>query len=126
MTTRTCQTEGCNPPADCRCDVELLIEAGIVKDVRFLGKNDSCAQHAALIVAQLTGKPVLAVEGLFDTVHEVLTGTTDRAQCVGEMGRLVALSGVARFPVRERCVQMAGQALLATLGGNIEQASARG
>ena len=53
---------------------------------------------------------------LFDEVHEVvMTG-----QVNGEMGKLVALAGVHKFPARVKCAILPWHAVMAALEGQVE------
>lgn len=98
-----------NPSCGDEITLQMLIEDGVVKDVRFKGSGCSISMASASMMTE-------AVKGL--TVDEALKlGEQFRAMIRGEevtddeLGDLEALQGVSQFPARVKCATLAWQAL---------------
>jgi len=90
--------EGCTPFCGDRNDAGLTTCDAIV-DVGLLGKDRFLTTASARSMApQTKGKPAARRAAVHVTVERGGTGTKS-AQCMGEVGTLVALSGVRRHPV---------------------------
>lgn len=99
-----------NPLCGDEITLYLLIEEGMVKDVRFGGRGCSISQASASMMTQAIKG--VSVEDALDMVtrfkgmmrSEV---TADEAN----LGDVEALQGVAKFPVRIRCAVLSWEAL---------------
>jgi nitrogen fixation protein NifU and related proteins len=100
--------EGANPLCGDEIRVSLRVRDGIVEDVRFEGKGCSISQaSASMMTEQIKGKPVAEANRLiaaFKAMMHTLPGSDPAA--ADELGDLVALSGVRKFPVRVKCATL--------------------
>jgi nitrogen fixation NifU-like protein len=69
---------------------------------------------------RLKGKTTSEAAALFDTFHEVLT--TD-APIASELGKLAALGGVRKFPMRVKCATLAWHTMKNALENSSEPAT---
>lgn len=98
-----------NPLCGDEITLDLLIEEGRVADVRFRGRGCSISQASASMMTQsVKGMAVEEAEALLDNVHRMLKGEPFAEEGLGD---LVALQGVAKFPVRIKCALLAWEAL---------------
>jgi nitrogen fixation NifU-like protein len=105
MQDATCQAPGFNRTCGDSLMLYLKVENGVIRDASFLG--DGCQifkASASLMTDRLKGKTTSEAAALFDTFHEVLT--TD-APIASELGKLAALGGVRKFPMRVKCATLA-------------------
>lgn len=108
--------DGHNPLCGDRLHLELEIEDGRVKDVRFEGKGCAISTASASLMSEaVKGRTLPEVESLFATVHEMLT--LRDARVPPELGKLAALSGVREFPARVKCASLCWHTLNAALAG---------
>lgn len=98
-----------NPSCGDEITLQLMVEDGVVKDVRFKGSGCSISMATASMMTE-------AVKGIpIDKALEM--GTAFRAMMRGEdvdldaLGELEALQGVSQFPARIKCATLAWQAL---------------
>lgn len=106
--------EGFNPLCGDQLTLYLTIEGGQVADVRFEGSGCAISMaSASLMTEQLKGKSADEIEALFGLFHDAVTGQpADKA-----LGKLRALAGVSRFPMRVKCATLAWHTLRAALEG---------
>jgi nitrogen fixation protein NifU and related proteins len=107
--------EGVNPLCGDKMTLYVKLDGNIVEDVRF--KGTGCAISVAsssLMTERVKGSSVAATLGLFDKVHDMLTGATEPDE---NMDKLAALAGVREFPSRVKCASLAWHALKAALTG---------
>jgi nitrogen fixation protein NifU and related proteins len=123
------RAEGFNPLCGDEVVVYLLVEDGVVADIRISGQGCSISQSSAsLMSAAVKGKPLEEVRQLVRTfktmmsIHEAKLG--DGADTVGEaeepvdldsLGELAALQGVVKFPVRIKCATLSWNTLVQAL-----------
>lgn len=110
--------EGKNPLCGDRITLWLKLDGDRVSDVSFQGEGCAISRaSASLMTAAVKGKTVAEAEALFTRFRDLVTGRLDPAEAKGSLGSLVALGGVARFPLRVKCASMAWHALHAALEG---------
>src|SRR5487761_616426 len=123
------RAEGFNPLCGDEVVVYLLVEDGVVADIRISGQGCSISQSSAsLMSAAVKGKPLEEVRQLVRTfktmmsIHEAKLG--DGAEAVAEaeepvdldsLGELAALQGVVKFPVRIKCATLSWNTLVQAL-----------
>jgi nitrogen fixation protein NifU and related proteins len=115
------RTEGHNPLCGDEIQVYLLVEDGVVEDIRIAGQGCSISQSSASMMTQaVKGKPVPEARRLVKafkammSIHEHEVGG-DGSEASGEpddyadvkLGDLEALRGVVKFPVRIKCATLA-------------------
>lgn len=100
--------EGANPLCGDEIRVSLRVRNGVVEDVRFEAKGCSISQaSASMMTEQIKGKPVAEANHLiaaFKAMMHTPPGTEPGA--ADELGDLIALSGVRKFPVRVKCATL--------------------
>jgi nitrogen fixation NifU-like protein len=132
------RAEGFNPLCGDEVVVTLLVDDGIVTDIRIAGTGCSISQSSAsLMSAAVKGKPIPEVRELVKTfkgmmsIHESTLpspngSATDAATLtdvdeepieseyvdIDSLGELAALQGVVKFPVRIKCATLSWNTLL--------------
>lgn len=109
--------DGHNPLCGDRLHLELDLDGGRVRDVRFEGKGCAISTASASLMSEaIKGRTLPEVEALFSTVHDMLTRRD--APVPPELGKLAALSGVREFPARVKCASLCWHTLNAALAGD--------
>jgi len=107
--------EGFNPLCGDRVTVELNVQDGIVKDIRFQGSGCAISKaSASMMTESMKGRTQAAAEALFQQFHSLLTGE-QAAPDEAALGKLVVFSGVKEFPVRVKCATLAWHTLRSAL-----------
>ncbi|MGH9151975.1 MAG: Fe-S cluster assembly sulfur transfer protein SufU [Acidimicrobiales bacterium] len=133
------RVEGYNPLCGDEIVVYLMVEDGVVSDLRIGGQGCSISQSSAsMMSAAVKGRTVTeartvirAFKGMM-SVHEqrldadgepepAVAAANDQAESV-ELGDLAALQGVVRFPVRIKCATLSWN----TLQQGLDEAVAAG
>jgi nitrogen fixation protein NifU and related proteins len=111
------KAEGYNPLCGDHVTVYVRLEDGLIKDISFEGSGCAISKaSASLMTAELKGKNEADARQLFDSVHRMLTGDSDR-EAAGKVGKLAILSGVCKFPARVKCASLAWHTVHAALSG---------
>lgn len=98
--------EGANPMCGDEIRVSVRVRDGVIEDVRFDGKGCAISQaSASMMTEQLKGKPVAEANRLI-AEFKAMMHTPAGAEPSDELGDLVALSGVRKFPVRVKCATL--------------------
>jgi nitrogen fixation NifU-like protein len=112
--------EGHNPLCGDEIQVYLLVENGVVSDVRIAGQGCSISQSSAsMMSAAVKGKTVDDVRKLVSRFKHMMSideGDSELDTSVN-LGDLEALQGVVKFPVRIKCATLAWNTLLEALEG---------
>jgi nitrogen fixation NifU-like protein len=134
------RVEGFNPLCGDEVVVYLLVEDGIVTDIRIAGQGCSISQSSAsLMSAAVKGKPVDEVRDLIRTfksmmsIHEARLGDGEETEAdaaeepvdLSALGELAALQGVVKFPVRIKCATLSWNTLSQGLDEADKAAAAR-
>lgn len=89
----------------------VLSEEGLARDVSFEGQGCSISQaSASMLTDQLTGKSVEQIDDIVAKFRKMMAGESDELSDE-ELGDLVALKGVTKYPVRIKCAVLAWDAL---------------
>jgi nitrogen fixation NifU-like protein len=108
------KAEGYNPLCGDRLIVYLLVEHDTVRDVAFQGSGCAISKaSASLMTESVKGKSVPDAVDLVNRFQQMITAPPDRP--VEHLGKLTALAGVRRFPVRVKCASLAWHTLKAAL-----------
>ena len=121
--------EGFNPLCGDEIVVYVLVENGVVTDIKLTGHGCSISQaSSSLMSSAVKGKTVAQVRETIETfkrlmtVHESQLGESARedASARGDddlrrLGELAALAGVVKFPVRIKCATLAWNTLTQAL-----------
>lgn len=100
-----------NPTCGDRIQLHLLIEDGIVNDVKFEGEGCSISLASASMMTQvIKGQEVETALKLSQYFSDMMLGKdVDPADL--ELGDIEALQGVAKFPARIKCATLAWKAM---------------
>jgi len=122
--------EGCNHKADGNnplcgdvLTVRLIVDDGVVRDLRFEGKGCAISVASASLMTELVkGKPAEEAERMFDAFHRLCIGEDidPPAGLENEMEVLEVLSGVRDYPMRVKCATLAWHTMNAALHGDNE------
>ncbi len=105
---------GHNPLCGDQLDVTLRMDGEIVSELRFEGKGCAISvASASLMTEAVRGRSRAEVLRLYEAVHALLTGRGRVAET--ELGKLLALAGVAEYPARVKCASLSWHTLNAAL-----------
>ena len=123
----SCKSEGRNPLCGDRVTVTALLDGETIADLKCDGKGCAISiASASMMTEAVKGLTRSQASQVFDAVHHLCTDERTPDEVVENMGgelsscldRLVALSGVRRFPVRVKCATLPWHALKACLSGD--------
>jgi nitrogen fixation protein NifU and related proteins len=112
--------QGTNPICGDNYTLYAKMDGDVVKEISFQGTGCAISKASASILTEsLKGRTMAEVKSLFDKVRDmVTTGNLD-----GDIGKLAALAGVHKFPVRIKCAILPWHAAMAALEGKGETVS---
>ena len=112
--------QGTNPICGDNYTLYAKMDGDVVQEISFQGSGCAISKASASILTEsLKGKTRAEVKSLFDKVHAmVTTGNVD-----GDIGKLAALAGVHKFPVRIKCAILPWHAVMAAVEGRGETVS---
>lgn len=98
-----------NPTCGDEISLQLMVENGVVQDVRFKGSGCSISMaSASMMTDAIKGKTVDDALRLSHEFREMVKGGDVDLDVLGE---LESLQGVSKFPARIKCATLAWQAL---------------
>lgn len=112
--------EGYNPLCGDEIRVFIIVENGVVSDVRFNGSGCSISQSStSMMTTAIKGKSVEEVRKIVRRFKHMMTldedsDTTPVDESLN-LGDLEALQGVVKFPVRIKCATLGWNTLLDAL-----------
>lgn len=110
----TARAEVVNPTCGDEIAVEVILDGGLIRDVRFTGRGCSISQASASMMTELArGATVGAAGRTGRALASLLAGKPVTRAALGE---LLALEPVSRYPARVACAMMAWRALGQALG----------
>jgi nitrogen fixation NifU-like protein len=113
----THHAEGYNPL--CGDRVFISLEVGpdsVINDVRFDGKGCAISTaSASLMTDAVKGHTAREVAALFQQFQQLVTSDKTPDAAVESLGKLAALAGVRKYPVRVKCATLAWHTLLAAI-----------
>lgn len=115
--------EGYNPLCGDEIRVFIIVENGVVSDVRFNGSGCSISQSStSMMTTAIKGKPVDEVRKVVRRFKHMMTldedGDTTPIDESPNLGDLEALQGVVKFPVRIKCATLGWNTLLDALNAS--------
>ncbi|HJV62461.1 MAG TPA: SUF system NifU family Fe-S cluster assembly protein [Albitalea sp.] len=117
----THRARGHNPQCGDNLRVELKVEGDRLCDMRFNGQGCAiCIASASMMTEALKGAPLEAAQALQQRFRAVLTGQLDPAEA--DLGKLVSLAGVRRYPSRIKCALLGWHALMHAIAEGAEGA----
>lgn len=110
----THSADGYNPVCGDRYEVFLSVDDGRIVDISFTGYGCALSKASASIMTTiLLGKTVVEAGRIFDRFGELIGGGDHEE----ELGELLALQGVRRWPSRIKCATLAWYTMRAALEG---------
>lgn len=111
------EAHGYNPLCGDDYTVRLVLEDGIVKDVKFEGEGCAISKAAAsMMTKRVIGEPVADAEVLIEAFRRMMTGEID-AETEEHLGHLKVFQGVSQLPNRIKCAVLPWHTLSAALEG---------
>jgi len=109
------RAEGNNPLCGDRFTVWLRMDDDIIRDAAFHGSGCAISKaSASLMTGAIKGKTKAEATDLFRRFHGLVSGSLPPADAEG-LGKLVAFSGLSRFPIRVKCASLSWHAMMAAL-----------
>ena len=116
------RAEGFNPLCGDHLTVYVRLDHGVIADVSFQGSGCAISKaSASLMTESVKGHTIDNARALFDQFHEMITAPADGS--VERLGKLAALAGVRRFPIRVKCASLAWHTLRAAIDARDEMVS---
>ena len=110
----THRSRGHNPQCGDDLEVQLQVEDGRLRDIRYHGQGCAiCIASASMMSEAVKGRTIAEAEQLRQRFRAVLIG--QREPEPAELGKLVSLAGVRRYPARIKCALLAWHALMHAL-----------
>jgi nitrogen fixation NifU-like protein len=114
LASATHRARGRNPQCGDDVGVELCVEDGRVRDVRFHGQGCAiCIASASMMTEAVIGRDIDAARALQQRFRAVLTGQAEPEEA--RLGKLVSLAGVRGYPSRIKCALLGWHALMHAL-----------
>jgi len=115
-----CTAQGTNPICGDNYIIYARMDGDVVQELTFQGSGCAISKaSASLLTESLKGKTKAEVKVMFDKVRNLIT----TGQSDGDLGKLSALAGVHRFPVRIKCAILPWHAVAAAVEGRGETVS---
>ena len=117
--------QGHNPLCGDRLSLYIIVDDGVIRDVRFTGAGCAISTASASMMTEaLKGKTEAEAEALFGAFHDVVTGKAEAdSGREDELGKLAVFAGVRDYPVRVKCATLAWHTLKAALANEVEAIS---
>ncbi len=110
LNTSTSQIELNNPTCGDVIQLQLLIEDGVIQDVKFDGQGCSISMaSASMMTVAIKGKTEKEAMSIVADFLELVQG--EKIEDPKPLGDARMLSGVAKFPARIKCATLAWKAL---------------
>lgn len=116
--------EGFNPLCGDRLNVYMKVVDGVIQDLSF--EASGCAisvASASMMTQQLKGKTEQEADALFHRFQDMVTASPDAPVDTAQLGKLAALAGVKRFPMRVKCATLCWHTLMAAQANNPQPAT---
>jgi nitrogen fixation protein NifU and related proteins len=116
----THQARGRNPQCGDDVQVQLRLQDGRVADVAFDGQGCAiCIASASMMTEAVLGRDIDTARALQQRFRAVLTGQAEPEGA--DLGKLVSLAGVRRYPSRIKCALLGWHALMHAIGEAADQ-----
>lgn len=110
--------EGMNPLCGDQLTIAVRIDGDEITDIRFEGHGCAISQSAAsMLTALVKGKSIADVRDLAQTYKKMFgveDGPAPRHQ-TDDLGDLISLEGVKKYPVRIKCALLSANTLLQSI-----------
>lgn len=112
----THEARGRNPQCGDDVRVQLQVDGDTLREIRFDGRGCAiCIASASMMSEAVRGHPVAEASALQQRFRAVLTGQTEPEEA--DLGKLVSLAAVRRYPSRIKCALLGWHALMHALAG---------
>ncbi|NWJ40574.1 MAG: SUF system NifU family Fe-S cluster assembly protein [Geothrix sp.] len=121
LETCTHHADGHNPLCGDELTLTLVIENGLVQDIKFQGSG--CAidvASASLMTGAVKGRPVVEAEAMAEQFRGMVRGELEPGIQTPLLGKLTLFSGVKDLPSRVKCAVLPWATLHAALKGEAE------
>lgn len=106
---------GHNPLCGDRLTLYIKEKSGTVDTLCFEGTGCAISMaSASLMTEAVKGKSIIEIKKLYEAFHQLVT----EGKTAIDVGKLMAFSGVAEFPVRVKCATLAWHALISALSND--------
>lgn len=114
----THHAHGLNPLCGDDIEITLIIENGIVQDLKFQGHGCAISQaSSSLMTTNIKGKPVEEAEKMVEEFRAMIRGTLDPTKDPNILGRLSLFQGVRDLPSRVKCAVLPWATLHSAISG---------
>jgi len=119
------EAEGYNPLCGDRLTVFVNLDDDTISDVSFNGSACAiCTASASMMTQHIKGESRAQVQHLFDAFRQMLAGEENgEIDWEDRLGKLSALGGVRRYPMRVKCATLPWHTLKAALEDRDEPVS---
>jgi nitrogen fixation protein NifU and related proteins len=114
----THHAEGLNPLCGDEIELTLIVQDGVVQDLKFQGHGCAISQaSSSLMTTNVKGKRVAEAETMVEQFREMIRGTLDPAKDPHTLGKLTLFQGVKDLPSRVKCAVLPWATLHSALKG---------
>ena len=114
----THHAHGLNPLCGDDIVLKVLVEDGIVRDIRFLGEGCAISKaSSSLMTVNVKGKPLAEAELMVEQFRSMIRGTLDTAVEPNILGKLSLFQNVKNLPSRVKCAVLPWATLHSALRG---------
>jgi len=114
----THQAHGLNPLCGDDIVLKVVVEDGIVRDIRFQGQGCAISKaSSSLMTVQVKGRPLAEAEKMVEQFREMIRGSLDTAVDPNILGRLSLFQNVKNLPSRVKCAVLPWATLHSALHG---------
>lgn len=107
---------GYNPVCGDDIEIFLILDQGVIKDIRFAGKGCAISTASASLLLDATkGRSVEEFQEMFKNFHAMMMNQEHE-----DLGKLDALEGVKEYPMRIKCATLAWHTLKAIIDNKEE------
>ena len=112
VTAANVQVDGRNPFCGDEIKLTMLVQDGVIKDVKFTGSGCAISQSSASVMTEhIKGKTVSEVKQLFNEFGHMVRGEDHTHEHIDELDELSAFQGVSAYPTRVKCAMLAWNAM---------------
>mgnify|MGYP005725332715 CR=1 FL=1 len=110
------EADGYNPLCGDKLSLDLDVEQGVIKDVRFEGAGCAISKASASVMTTiLKGKSLAEAKEIFDKFQEMITAEPSEEIDAAALGKLAVFSGVREYPSRVKCASLAWHTAIAAM-----------
>lgn len=122
LAAATHRARGHNPQCGDELEVQLEVEGDRLRDIRYRGQGCAiCIASASMMSEAVHGHEVEFARRLQQRFRAVITGQLEPE--AAQLGKLVSLSGVRRYPSRIKCALLGWHALMHALDTSADDIS---